>query len=77
MAARAPRAFTRPVPVLAAAGAGFVQLTGSALYAIAVSHTYDGSLRPMTTAVGNDGGRYGGCRGLRDVCMAVATTRRA
>jgi DHA1 family bicyclomycin/chloramphenicol resistance-like MFS transporter len=36
---------------LAAAGAGFVQLTGSALYAIAVSHTYDGTLRPMTTAV--------------------------
>jgi DHA1 family bicyclomycin/chloramphenicol resistance-like MFS transporter len=40
---------------LAAAGAGFVQLTGSALYAIAVSHTYDGSLRPMTTAVGTAG----------------------
>src|SRR3989454_1012505 len=35
---------------LAAAGAGFVQLTGSALYAIAVSRTYDGTLRPMTTA---------------------------
>src|SRR2546429_8550695 len=40
---------------LAAAGAGFVQLTGSALYAIAVSRTYDGTLRPMTTAVGAAG----------------------
>jgi DHA1 family bicyclomycin/chloramphenicol resistance-like MFS transporter len=40
---------------LAAAGAGFVQLTGSALYAIAVSHTYDGTLRPMTTAVATAG----------------------
>src|SRR2546429_8327215 len=41
---------------LAAAGAGFVQLTGSALYAIAVSRTYDGTLRPMTTAVATAGG---------------------
>ena len=40
---------------LAAAGAGFVQLTGSALYAIAVSHTWDGTLRPMTTAVATAG----------------------
>jgi MFS transporter, DHA1 family, multidrug resistance protein len=40
---------------LAAAGAGFVQLSGSALYAIAVSHTYDGSLRPMTNAVATAG----------------------
>jgi len=40
---------------LAAAGAGFVQLTGSALYAIAVSHTYNGTLRPMTTAVATAG----------------------
>jgi DHA1 family bicyclomycin/chloramphenicol resistance-like MFS transporter len=40
---------------LAAAGAGFVQLTGSALYAIAVSHTYDGTLRPMSTAVATAG----------------------
>src|SRR5436190_5278502 len=40
---------------LAAAGAGFVQLTGSALYAIAVSHTFDGTLRPMTTAVATAG----------------------
>ena len=40
---------------LAAAGAGFVQLTGSALYAIAVSRTYDGTLRPMTTAVATAG----------------------
>ena len=40
---------------LAAAGAGFVQLTGSALYAIAVSRTYDATLRPMTTAVATAG----------------------
>jgi DHA1 family bicyclomycin/chloramphenicol resistance-like MFS transporter len=40
---------------LAAAGAGFVQLSGSALYAIAVSHTYDGTLRPMSTAVATAG----------------------
>jgi DHA1 family bicyclomycin/chloramphenicol resistance-like MFS transporter len=40
---------------LAAAGAGFVQLTGSALYAIVVSHTDDGTLRPMTTAVATAG----------------------
>ena len=40
---------------LAAAGAGFVQLSGSALYAIAVSHTYDGTLRPMATAVATAG----------------------
>ena len=40
---------------LAAAGAGFVQLTGSALYAITVSQTYDGTLRPMTTAVATAG----------------------
>jgi len=40
--------FARPV-------AGFVQLTGSALYAIAVSHADDGTLRPMTTAVATAG----------------------
>jgi hypothetical protein len=40
---------------LAAAGAGFVQLTGSALYALAVSRTWDGTLRPMTTAVATAG----------------------
>jgi len=32
-----------------------VQLTGSALYAIAVSRTYEGTLRPMTTAVATAG----------------------
>ena len=36
---------------LASAVLGFVQLTGSALYAIAVSQLDDGTLRPMTTAV--------------------------
>ena len=36
---------------VAAAGAGFVQLTASAMYAIGVSHTDDGTLRPMTTAI--------------------------
>jgi MFS transporter, DHA1 family, multidrug resistance protein len=36
---------------LASAVLGFVQMTGSALYAIAVGHLYDGTLRPMTTAV--------------------------
>lgn len=40
---------------LAAAGAGFVQPTHSALYAIARSHTYDGTLRPLTTAVATAG----------------------
>jgi MFS transporter, DHA1 family, multidrug resistance protein len=41
---------------LASAVLGFVQLTGSALYAIAVSQFYDGTLRPMTTAVATAGG---------------------
>jgi DHA1 family bicyclomycin/chloramphenicol resistance-like MFS transporter len=36
---------------LASAVLGFVQLTGSALYAIAVSRFEDGTLRPMTTGV--------------------------
>jgi DHA1 family bicyclomycin/chloramphenicol resistance-like MFS transporter len=36
---------------LASAVLGFLQMTGSALYAIAVSHFDDGTLRPMTTAV--------------------------
>jgi DHA1 family bicyclomycin/chloramphenicol resistance-like MFS transporter len=40
---------------LASAVLGFVQLTGSALYAIAVSQFYDGTLRPMTTAVATAG----------------------
>jgi MFS transporter, DHA1 family, multidrug resistance protein len=40
---------------LASAGLGFVQLTGSALYAIGVSQLDDGTLRPMTTAVATAG----------------------
>jgi DHA1 family bicyclomycin/chloramphenicol resistance-like MFS transporter len=36
----------------ASAVVGFVQMTGSAVYAMAVGHFYDGTLRPMTTAVG-------------------------
>ena len=41
----------RPVPRmagLAAAIAGFLQMTGSALYSMAVGHFYDGTARPMT-----------------------------
>jgi DHA1 family bicyclomycin/chloramphenicol resistance-like MFS transporter len=40
---------------LASAVLGFVQLTGSALYAIVVSRFYDGTLRPMPTAVATAG----------------------
>lgn len=40
---------------LASAVLGFVQLTGSALYAVGVSQFYDGTLRPMTTAVATAG----------------------
>jgi MFS transporter, DHA1 family, multidrug resistance protein len=40
---------------LASAGLGFVQLTGAALYALGVSRFYDGTLRPMTTAVATAG----------------------
>ena len=40
---------------LASAVLGFVQLTGSALYAVVVSGFYDGTLRPMTTAVATAG----------------------
>ena len=36
---------------LAAAVAGFLQMTGSALYSVAVGHFYDGTARPMTTAI--------------------------
>ncbi|MGH7365617.1 MAG: multidrug effflux MFS transporter [Candidatus Rokuibacteriota bacterium] len=36
---------------LAAAVAGFVQMTGSALYSVAVGRFYDGTARPMTTAI--------------------------
>jgi hypothetical protein len=31
--------------------AGFLQMTGSALYSVAVGHFYDGTARPMTTAI--------------------------
>jgi DHA1 family bicyclomycin/chloramphenicol resistance-like MFS transporter len=40
---------------LASAVLGFVQLTGSALYAFVVSQFDDGTLRPMTTAVATAG----------------------
>ena len=40
---------------LASAVLGFVQLTGSALYAVAVSRFDDGTLRPMSTAVATAG----------------------
>jgi DHA1 family bicyclomycin/chloramphenicol resistance-like MFS transporter len=36
---------------LASAVLGFVQLTGSALYAVAVGHFHDETLRPMATGV--------------------------
>lgn len=36
---------------LAAAVAGFFQMTGSALYSVAVGQCYDGTARPMTTAI--------------------------
>jgi len=36
---------------LAAAVAGFFQMTGSALYSMAVGHLYDGTARPMATAI--------------------------
>jgi MFS transporter, DHA1 family, multidrug resistance protein len=36
---------------LAAAVAGFLQMTGSALYSVAVSRFYDGTARPMTAAI--------------------------
>lgn len=36
---------------LAAAVAGFVQLTGSAVYSMAVGHFFDGTARPMATAI--------------------------
>jgi DHA1 family bicyclomycin/chloramphenicol resistance-like MFS transporter len=36
---------------LAAAVAGFVQMTGSALYSVAVGRFYDGTARPMTGAI--------------------------
>jgi DHA1 family bicyclomycin/chloramphenicol resistance-like MFS transporter len=36
---------------LAAAVAGFLQMTGSALYSVAVGRFYDGTARPMTTAI--------------------------
>jgi DHA1 family bicyclomycin/chloramphenicol resistance-like MFS transporter len=40
---------------LASAVLGFVQLTGSALYAVGVSRFYDSTLRPMTMAVATAG----------------------
>jgi DHA1 family bicyclomycin/chloramphenicol resistance-like MFS transporter len=40
---------------LASAVLGFVQLTGSAIYAVGVSRFYDATLRPMSTAVATAG----------------------
>jgi DHA1 family bicyclomycin/chloramphenicol resistance-like MFS transporter len=40
---------------LAAAVAGFLQMTGSALYSVAVGHFWDGTARPMTTAIAGAG----------------------
>jgi DHA1 family bicyclomycin/chloramphenicol resistance-like MFS transporter len=39
----------------ASAVLGFLQMTGSAAYSTAVGHLYDGTLRPMTTAVATAG----------------------
>jgi DHA1 family bicyclomycin/chloramphenicol resistance-like MFS transporter len=36
---------------LASAVAGFLQMTGAALYSVAVGHFYDGTARPMTSAI--------------------------
>jgi MFS transporter, DHA1 family, multidrug resistance protein len=47
-----------PYPTMAGTASavlGFVQMTGSALYAMAVGHLDDGTLRPMTTAVASAG----------------------
>jgi DHA1 family bicyclomycin/chloramphenicol resistance-like MFS transporter len=51
---------------LAAAVAGFVQLTGAGLYSVAVGRFYDGTARPMATAIALAGvGALAGFRGLR------------
>ena len=46
---------------LAAAVAGFLQMTGSALYSVAVSRFYDGTARPMTAAIALAGVAALGC----------------
>jgi DHA1 family bicyclomycin/chloramphenicol resistance-like MFS transporter len=46
---------------LAAAVAGFLQMTGSALYSVAVGAFYDGTARPMTTAIALAGGAALAC----------------
>ncbi|MGH7413328.1 MAG: multidrug effflux MFS transporter [Candidatus Rokuibacteriota bacterium] len=46
---------------LAAAVAGFLQMTGSALYSLAVGHFYDGTARPMTAAIALAGVAALGC----------------
>jgi DHA1 family bicyclomycin/chloramphenicol resistance-like MFS transporter len=46
---------------LAAALAGFLQMTGSALYSVAVGHFYHGTSRPMTTAIALAGLAALGC----------------
>ena len=51
---------------LAAAVAGFLQMTGSALYSVAVGHFWDGTARPMATAIALAGVAALACfRGLR------------
>ncbi len=50
---------------LASALLGFVQMSGSALYSIGVSHLYDGTARPMTGAIAVSGLVCAACyRGL-------------
>ncbi len=46
---------------LASALLGFVQMSGSALYSIAVSHLYDGTARPMTGAIALSGVACAAC----------------
>jgi DHA1 family bicyclomycin/chloramphenicol resistance-like MFS transporter len=51
---------------LAAAVAGFVQLTGAGLYSVAVGRFDDGTARPMATAIALAGvAALAGFRGLR------------
>jgi len=54
---------------LAAAVAGFLQLTGSGLYSMAVGRFFDGTARPMATAIALAGvaalACFGGLRSRR------------
>ena len=69
---------------LAAAVAGFLQLTGSALYSVAVGHFFDGTARPMTTAIALAGVAALACfwrlrwrRRRRRASMSAMAARRA